>query len=199
MSKIIDAIVALAGAIEGSEVECVKVEVHKGGAERNPSCVVHVYATNRQDDDFVVGAGKGKTASEAAVAAVDDLARETGAKAKAASKLASLGTALALLVACLFMPGCVSAATEAAITTNHAAFDGMVRTIEGGVVTPDGSKRALSYDELVQYVYAGRFGMAAVAYAAGVTDVEPNREALAPRGGWIVAPIAPADQPRGWR
>lgn len=195
MSKLTDAIIALAAAVETSDVEGVTVEVYKGGEKRNPTCSVTVYPTHRVDEVGKIGAfakstGGAKAAAEQAIAT---LGEEAAAKAGAASKVLNL---IVVLVACLLMIGCVSAATEHAIAVNAAAFDGMVRTIEEGVTTvaPDGAAttRRLTYDELVLYVYAGRYAMHAVSYAVGVTDEEPNCEALGPPGGWIVAPVAPA-------
>lgn len=77
---------------------------------------------------------------------------------------------------------------ETAVLTQVDAADGMVRTIEEGVFR-DGQRRPVTYDELVQYVYALRYGAVAVGYDLGLIDRRPDREALAPPRGWIVAPI----------
>lgn len=79
---------------------------------------------------------------------------------------------------------------EVAVLTQVDAADGMVRTIEEGVVR-GGERRLVTYDELVQYVYALRYGAVAVAFDLELLDRRPDREALAPPGGWVWAPAEP--------
>lgn len=65
--------------------------------------------------------------------------------------------------------------------------DGMAASIEGrGVRVP-------TYDELVLYVYALRYAWHSLAYAAELTDTEPNRDMFAPPGGWPELPVLPPD------
>jgi hypothetical protein len=194
------AVTQLAEALAASDLHSVSVVLHRGGATdgattRNPSCEVKLYPTERFRDDAAVGA-EGKSSAgvvKAVELAFGTLRQETEAKRAAAAKVSSVLGVLLALVACLFMVGCVSAAVEKSVSVQAAALDGARRLIEDGVVEqqPDGSTRTrrVTYDELVQIIYAASYNAAAVGWNVGVIEDEPSREAYAPRGGWIVAPV----------
>lgn len=115
---------------------------------------------------------------------------------KRQTRLSDLRRVLPLmLLFVLFFVGCgLPEKGEAALEQQIVVSDGMARSIETGVEVLDANgdvagHRRVTYDELVHYVYALRFGYYALEYAAGMSDVAPDPEALGPPGGWVVAPV----------
>lgn len=97
-----------------------------------------------------------------------------------------------LMILVLLTPACgLTEKAREQVITQRSVSDAMVATIEGK------AGRVPTYDELVQYVYSLRYGWHAMEYAAGITDEAPDREALAPPGGWpSVADVAPVESGR---